>query len=189
MAYEIEIIEGHDPSSYFWFHPVKVKDNGKDLIYDEDIFLYDEEFSIEEGDIECFLWHFFEKYYDKELFCNKRYYDRVEGGANPNGFEWYLTDNFYKYETIKSMLAEINEVADLLENDFDNELLSPIKNHFSIFYMTEHDNPDHISGNSTNEALRRHKECVISFYRRFVDRLSRMMENNPQVDMISICGP
>lgn len=31
MAFEIEIIEGHNPTSYFWFRPVIVK-----LIQEED---------------------------------------------------------------------------------------------------------------------------------------------------------
>lgn len=189
MAYEIEIIEGHDPSSYFWFNPARVDGEEKDLIYDEDIFLLDEEFSIDEGNIECFLWYFFEKYYDVNLYCNKKYYDRVDGCANSKGFEWYLTDNFYKYDIVKRMLAEISEAADLLEKDFDNEKLKPIKKRFSIFYMVDYDDPDYIAGDSTNEAIERHKECVIDFYRRFVKRLSNMMDNNPQVDLISICGP
>ncbi len=31
MEFQIEIIEGHDPSSYFWFRPVILKESGKIL--------------------------------------------------------------------------------------------------------------------------------------------------------------
>lgn len=47
MGFQIEIIEGHDTSSYFWFRPVILKEKGK--------FLY--------------------KYFDKNLTYNKRRYE------------------------------------------------------------------------------------------------------------------
>lgn len=75
MEFQIEIIEGHDTSSYFWFRPVILKESGK-ILYDEGVEL-EEEFSIEEGDVECFLSYFLYKYFDKNLTYNKRRYERV----------------------------------------------------------------------------------------------------------------
>lgn len=47
----IEIIEGHNSSSYFWIQPIKkYSANWKELQY-----LGKEEISIEEGDVDCFL--------------------------------------------------------------------------------------------------------------------------------------
>lgn len=47
MAFEIEIIEGHDPSSYFWFRPVIVHNTEKvTWKATEEL---KEEFSVEEG--------------------------------------------------------------------------------------------------------------------------------------------
>ena len=46
----IEIIEGHNPSSYFWIMPVKVKDMTKDIDDMDNIDEYRKlEISIEEG--------------------------------------------------------------------------------------------------------------------------------------------
>lgn len=128
---EIEIIEGYDPSSYFWIQPAVVADS--EIIEYEDITLFEDEISIEETDVDCFLYYFFNKYFDLKLYCNKKLYGRVVSGeANPNGFEWYLTENFYTYDTMRMMLCEILEIADLLEKDFSNKGLDVIKKRFSI---------------------------------------------------------
>lgn len=64
----IEIIEGHDDSSYFWIMPVKVKDMTKDA---NDIDNVDEyrklEISIEEENIRAFLFPLLLKYFDDGL--------------------------------------------------------------------------------------------------------------------------
>ena len=68
MAFEIEIIEGHDPSSYFWFRPVIVHNTEKvTWKATEEL---KEEFSVEEGDVDCFLSYFLFKYFDSELVYN-----------------------------------------------------------------------------------------------------------------------
>lgn len=41
MERQIEIVEGHDPSSYFWFRPAILKESGKKL-WDEFIELEEE---------------------------------------------------------------------------------------------------------------------------------------------------
>lgn len=112
MGFQIEIIEGHDPSSYFWFRPVILKETGK-ILWDEVVKL-EEEFSIEEGDIECFLSYFLYKYFDENLTYNKRRYEYDVGYISD--FEWYLTHNFYTYDALTEMVKEIDEVATLLDS-------------------------------------------------------------------------
>lgn len=56
MRFRIEIVEGHNSSSYFWFKPVILKESGK-ILWD-DVIELDEEFSIEETDIDCFFLTF-----------------------------------------------------------------------------------------------------------------------------------
>lgn len=183
MGFQIEIVEGHDTSSYFWFRPVILKESGK-ILWDE-IVESDEEFSIEEGDIECFLSYFLYKYFDENLSYNKRRYDECFGYIR--GFEWYLTDNFYTYDRLNEMIKEIEETASLLEKDYNNPQLDDIKKEFSIFYMCPHDDPDHINGDNT--AIQKHISVVVDFYHRFSKRITAMMENNKNTTVISIMGP
>lgn len=95
MSFEIEIKENHDSGGYFWIRPVKIEHVSK--ITWDNVEELNEEISIEEGDVDCFLAYFFYKYFDGELFYNK---NRFEGEEYIKGFQWYLTFNFFTYETI-----------------------------------------------------------------------------------------
>ena len=183
MGFQIEIIEGHDPSSYFWFRPVVLKEEGK-ILWDEVIEL-EEEFSVEEGDVECFLAYFLYKYFDKNLTYNKRRFEYDEGYIKD--FEWYLTHNFYTYEILEKMVRDIDEVATLLEVDYNNPKLEDVKKEFSIFYMCDQSDSDYV--NRDNSAIQNHIAVVIDFYRRFTKRIIAMMENNKNTTVISIMGP
>ncbi len=183
MKFEIQIKEGHDYSSYFWFRPVKVKLAEK--VTEDNVTELDEEFSIEEGDVECFLAHFFYKHFDNELVYNKRRYEYGLGFIE--GFEWYLTYNFFTYEGIRALAEDINNVAELLKKDFDNPILADVKKSFSIFYMCPSDDKDYIEGNSAN--IRSHIDVVTDFYNHFTKRILQMLDNNPNTDIISVMGP
>ena len=182
MAYEIKIKEGHDPSSYFWFRPVIVKK--KEKILWSDVQELDDEFSIEENDIYCFLSYFFLKYFDRNLYFNQH---RFEYAGYIEGFEWNLTTNFYTYDCINKMLDDIESAAEMLKNDYSNELLAPVKEKFSLYNMCEPSHSDWINRNQA--AIKDHVDVVIDFYGRFVHRLRKMMSDNPQTHLISIMGP
>ena len=184
MAYEIQIIEGHDPSSYFWFHPAILQK--KEMIDLFDVTLLEDEFSIEEEDVYCFLSYFLNKYFDEKLISNWERYD-YSSCEYIHCFEWNLTHNFYTYATMEHMMDEITEVSELLKKDYDNEILKPIKKQFSTYYMCSCEDPDH--GSSDPETIKRHVEVVIDFYHRFVHRVRKMMENNKETDLMSIMGP
>ncbi len=102
-------------------------------------------------------------------------------------FEWWLTHNFYTYDIIRVMLEDILQTANSLESDYDNPSLDEVKKRFSIYYMCSDDSEDWQTGNK--QAIRQHIGVVIDFYRRFVSRLSLMMENNPEAFLISVMGP
>ncbi len=177
MSFEIEIQEGHNGGSYFWFRPVTFKNPDK-IGYD-DIVELEEEFSIEEEDIWHFLSYFFFKYYDANLVYNKNRYDACAE------FEWYLTHNFFTYDTICKMVDEILIVSDMLEKDYNNPKLNDIKERFSIYYMTSQDDIDH----ENKDAIQNHIFVVIDFYKRFTKRIIKMMESNKNANVISIMGP
>lgn len=181
--FEIKIINGQDPSSYFCFFPVEIPYPDK-VVWDE-IIGYDDVFSIEEGDVDCFLSYFLFKFFDKELIYNK---NRFECGKYMNtGFEWYLTHNFFTYDTLRNMVTEILEVAKLLLSDFDHPSLTNIKEQYSIFYMCPQDCNDWIQGKQSS--MRQHIGVVVDFYHRFSARLTTMMNNNPSTNILSIMGP
>lgn len=185
MGYQIEIKEGHDTSSYFWFRPAIV--NNLEKITYEDVELLGEEISIEEGYIECFLAYFLYKYFDEELFINKHRYEYGVEDGYIQRFEWYLTHNFYTYECMYKMLKDIEETTELLEKDYNNEKLTKLKERFSIFYLCESNHLDYIARD--NRSIEKHKGVIINFYTRFVERMRKMMENNPETNVISIMGP
>lgn len=184
MGFQIEIVEGHDPSSYFLFSPAMFKETGEEVLWDEAVEM-DEGFSIEEGDIYCFLSYFLYKYFDENLTYNKRRYEYGEGYVS--GFEWYLTDNFYTYDVLNEMVKEILEVASLLESDYNNPRLDDIKKKFSIFYMCPRSDADYFNRDAS--AIQKHISVVIDFYHRFSKRITSMMENNKNTTVISIMGP
>lgn len=183
MAFQIEIVEGHDTSSYFWFRPVILKESGT-ILWDE-VVRFEEEFSIEEEDVDCFLSYFFYKHFDENLTYNKRREEEIEGSIS--GFEWYLTDNFYTYDGLREMVKDIEEMAALLESDYDNPQLDDVKENFSIFYMCSREDEDWMNPNDTS--VQRHVSVVIDFYHRFAKRITAMMENNKDANVISIMGP
>lgn len=185
MSRTIEVKEEHDPSSYFCFQPVIIEKSNK--ITWKDTRCLEEKFLIEEGDIECFLFCFLKKYFDERLLYNRERYD--ECGGYIHHFEWYLTDNFYTYESLEKMCDEILDVARLLETDYDNTKLDSIKDYFSVYYLCDKEDQDYQNCNSSKEAIQRHVGVAIDFYRRFVERLRKMMKNNPNTELISVMGP
>ena len=158
-----------------------LKESGK-ILWDEVIEL-GEEFSIEMGDVECFLYYFLLKYIDKNLTYNKRRYESYWGYIND--FEMYLTHNFYTYDTLAQMLKEIDEITTLLENDYSNPRLDDIKKNFLISYMCDQNDEDY----TNDSAVQKHISVVIDFYHRFTKRMIAMMENNKNTTIISIMGP
>ena len=146
----IEIIKGHDYSSYFWFLPVV-----------DDLIDADDEFSIEEEDVRHFLMPCISKY-DKH-------------------FEWYLTDNFFKYGVVKEMIAELEKVITLLKTDSDNTYLDDYKEAFKDGFSYKNDDGPKV--------LDAHYAEIIDFYNRFIKSLKEMMEKYPYAGKISIMGP
>ena len=85
------------------------------------------------------------------------------------------------------MLDDIESAAEMLKNDYSNELLAPVKEKFSLYNMCEPSHSDWINRNQA--AIKDHVDVVIDFYGRFVHRLRKMMSDNPQTHLISIMGP
>ena len=183
MNHNIEIIEGTEQSSYFYFTPVIVSSLYK--ITWDGIKSTGDVFSIEEGDVESFLAYFLFKYFDEELVYNKERFD----GVYLSGFEWWQDDNFFTYDQLEAMCEDIEECAELLKYDFENSSLAGVKERFSIFYMCNSEDVDYKNCDTSDAAIKRHIDVVIVFYNQFVTRLRKMMRDNPETNLISITGP
>ncbi|WP_022774257.1 hypothetical protein [Butyrivibrio sp. AE2015] len=182
--YEIEIIDGTDPTSYFTFCVADIPKN--EIIYDKDIKVVGRIISIEEGDVDCFLAYFLKKYYDPTLFYNSH---QDLDDDEKEAFYWWLVENVYTYEAMSAMCDEIIKVADLLDRDFFNPELEDVKKEFSIFYMSDNDDIDHINSDCSPKAIHRHAYVVVDFYRRFVNYIRKMMMDHPECNLITISGP
>lgn len=186
MSYQIEIWE--DTTGNFRICPVKVD---KELMHELGLLRYErvekvgDLISIDDGDLDTFLYYFLNKYFDQNLdFNSYRFFDDYD---YIEGFAWNLFHNFYTYDTMYDMLAEIDEVACMLETDYDNPALDEVKKEFSIYYMCDEEDEDYKKGNSA--AIKDHIDVVIDFYRRFTERVRKMMADCPRANLISIDGP
>lgn len=182
--YEIKIKDSGEEGSYYWFSICNISD--KETIREEDIEYVKTLFSIEEGDIECFLFYFLEKYYDPNLKYNK---NQDLDADEINTFYPWLVENVFTYESFSKMCSEIMEVANLLETDFNNPKLDDVKKAFSILYVCSEDDPDYKNVDKSEEAMKRHIDVVIDFYKRFVEKIRKAIEDYPNYNLIGIMGP
>lgn len=194
----IEIKEGHDPSSYFWIMPVKVKDMTQNT---DDIENVDEyrslEISIEEENVRAFLFPLLLKYFDDNLPENLQRFDNgVVSYSNgvQSTFEWYLTYNYYTMKSIQDMINEIREIIELLRNDFSNPKLDYIKEDYDWILFLDHRVNSKNLPNDKNERVKlteNYKDVIINFYIRFIKCMENMIEEgtNKGYKLISFMGP
>ena len=194
----IEIIEGHDSSSYFWIMPVKVKDITKNS---DDIDNVDEyrklEISIEEENIRAFLFPLLLKHFDNNLLENQQRYDKgVVSYINgiQTTFEWYLTYNYYTMESIQNMIEEIKEITKLLEYDFNSTKLDYIKEDYDwILFLDDRVNPKNLPDDKYEriKLTENYKDVIIDFYNRFIKYMENMIKDGREAGykLISFMGP
>ena len=171
---EIGIVDGHDGSSYFWIQPVRVIDYTDTNDSDNVAEMSSAEISIEESDVYQYLTPFLYKYFDGELEANKKRVDdhwsdddNVEHFSYVSKFEWYLTHNFFTFDSVRSILKDICDTIDALSSGGENEFTVEIK------------------GNSVGVDL------IIDFYHRFIYRMEYMLKVGEEkgYNLISFMGP
>jgi hypothetical protein len=179
---QIAIVEGHDSSSFFWIMPVKAISKSQGWKVDVEEYR-PEEISIEEDDVGSMLYYFLDQIFDPAL--QEPFRDVEMEGLN---FKWNLEYNVFTYDSIKKMIATIREYAQLLQSDYDNPKLAPLKEGFyacqfdrEYYYYKERPSED--------ETIRNNIYVAIDFYERFCNRMERMMEHTPQFGLISFMGP
>ena len=91
--------------------------------------------------------------------------------------------NFFTYEAITNMISEMIEVADLLEQDYENQSLRSIIEKYDVHYL--HDSDDEAWSTGEFGELKDHIYIVSDFYRRLSNKLSQMMAMNPNAFLIN----
>ena len=188
---QVPILEGENTSSYFAICPLTVEKEEKNPRYSwETKDYYQYRIMIEEDDVQFFLFYFLYKYFDEDY--NKKYagrdpYDNVK-------FERWADPNLYSYPTMKKMLQEIEDKTRLLQEDFENPELKELIDDFSISDFL----PDELWGlpdqedwneEKRREIIRDNLGIALDFYARFVKRVRKLMERNPDSDCICFTGP
>ena len=164
---QIVIVAGHDSSSYFWIMPVKLNDDVSLRLPDRVDEFRDEEISIEEDDVNTYLYYFLNKYFDENIS-----YDGYRDEYCGNGLEWNLEYNLYAVDAIRDMLSEIERVSKLLAEKNDSKELDAFKSTPRYKFVA-----DDIAK-------------AVSFYDRFIFRMNTMIENWPEgYEYVSFMGP
>ena len=187
---EIIIVDGHDTSSYFWIMPVRVIDYSDTNDLDNVAEMNSVEISIEESNVNQYLTPFLYKYFDDELKANK-------SRGNYTGFEWYLTHNFYTYDSVLKILNDIRDTINALSNGIENEFTAILREKrgwetYELLY----------SKNLTQEQINEYNanrpkedntptEIIIDFYQRFIYRMEYMIKIGSEkgYNLISFMGP
>lgn len=201
---EIRIVDGHDGSSYFWIMPVRVIDYSDTNNLDAVAEMRSVEISIEEDDVSQYLTPFLYKYYDDNLKANKMRVDSCWTDDDGNdlvsyvsGFEWYLTHNFYTYDSMVNIIRDINNTIEVLLSGKENEYTAKLKEKrgtetYKLLYA-RNPSDEQIKEYNDNRPTEddTEKELIIDFYRRFVYRMEYMMKVGIEkgYDLISFMGP
>lgn len=116
LGEQIEIVDGHDSSSYFWIMPVRVIDYSDTENSDNVAEMRSIEISIEEDIVAQYLTPYLYKHFDAELEANKK-------RAYASDFEWNLTYNFFTFDSVKAIVKDINKTIEELSSESENEPL------------------------------------------------------------------
>lgn len=201
---QIQIIDGHNSSSYFWIQPVRVVDytNTNDIDAVEE--MSSAEISIEEDDVYKYLTPFLYRYFDIDLDANRLRFDYL--GTDDDGnderdyiedFEWYLTHNFYTFDAVKAIISDLNDTIDALSTGRENEYTAKLKIKrgsetrllFSSRTMSAEEVAEYNRNRSTVDDTS--ADMVIDFYKRLIYRLEYMMRIGGEkgYNLISVMGP
>ena len=188
---QIPILEGTDYSSYFMIVPTMAEEQEIDSSFSwETKDYYQNGIMIEEDNVQFFLFYFLYKYFDENY--NKKYADRDP--YDSVRFERWADPNLYSYPTMKKMLQDIEEKTKLLQEDFENPELKELIDGFAISYFLPDELWDLPHQEDWNEEKRReiirdNLGIALDFYARFVKRVRKLMERNPDCECICFSGP
>ena len=175
-----------DRSMLFTIKPVRVIDDSDTNDFDNVSEMSGVTVSLDDTDAYIYLSPFLDKYFDAELDANKKrvdyYSEDDDGNEEPvyiQTFEWYLTQNYYTFDSVLNIIKDIRNTIDSLSSGKENVFTAKIreKRGFSTWdRMEEVNNPT---------------ELIINFYRRLNYRLEYMLTVGKEngFNLISFMGP
>ena len=187
---EIRIVDGHNSSSYFWIQPVRVIDYSDTDDIENVAEMSSAEISIEEDDVNQYLTPFLYKHFDDKLEANKKRVDASD-------FEWYLTHNFFSFDSMRNILEDINDTIVALSSGRDNEFTAKLRDKrgtatYELIYA-KNLSEEQIKEYNANRPQEDNTEVelIIDFYKRFIYRMEYMMTVGKEkgYDLISFMGP
>ncbi len=181
-----EIPLADDRSMLFSIMPVRVIDDSDTNDFDNVSEMSGIAVSLDDTDAYIYLSPFLDKYFDADLEANKKrldyYSEDDDGNETPvylQNFEWYLTHNFFTFDSVLAIIKDIRKTIDSLSSGKENEFTAKIreKRGFEIWDRLEEEiNPT---------------ELIIDFYRRLIYRLEYMLTVGKEngFNLISFMGP
>ena len=179
----VEVVDGHDCGGSFWIKPCNVNliDTKGKSDYWNNVTESKDELSIDELDFGDFLAYFFIKNFDTNLDANLLRYTSTE--EKVKGFGWYLDHNFYTYEQIDKILAEMFNFAEQMRTSPREELE---KNYPSL--CVEGYKPFDIV-KSVYENCNYNPCATYLLYRELNMRIREIKDKNPDMKYFSVMGP
>lgn len=201
---EIKIVDGHNNSSYFWIQPVRIVDYKNTNDINSVAEMNSAVISIEEDDVNQYLTPFLYKYFDNDLDANRlrfEYWGTDDDGNEDRvyigGFKWYLTHNFYTFDSINAIINDLNDTIDALSSGRDNEYIADLKVKrgsatrllVSSKTMSDEEVDEYNRNRPTVDDTP--AEMIIDFYKRLIYRLKYMLKVGEEngYNLISVMGP
>ena len=201
---EIRIADGYYGSSFFLISPVRVIDNSDTSSSDNVASMRSTAISIEENDVDQYLTPFLYKHFDEELEANKRRVDSYwidDDGKEQEKivacFEWYLTHNFFTFDSIAAILRDIEDTIRALSCGEETEFTQKLKikrgwGAKQLIYAKNITQEQVTEYNANRPQTDNTKtELIIDFYNRFIYRMEYMMKVGKEKGyaLISFMGP
>lgn len=192
---EIGIIDGHNSSSYFVIMPVRIIDYDNTSKTDNFVGMRCAKISIEEDDVAQYLTPFLYEYFDDALEANRRRIEEIwidddgnEQIMSVKGFAWYLTHNFFTFDSMAQILKDIADTVDALSSGKETKYTGKleIKESPASCQLLSQGLSDEEVAEDAVEA-----EVLIDFYQRFLYRMEYMMKVGKEkgYNLISFVGP
>ncbi|MDR0320762.1 MAG: hypothetical protein LBI28_04595 [Treponema sp.] len=158
-----EIKEGYDYGSTFWFL-------GR---YDEKSKVHDM-FCIEEEYVRDYLLPFIDK-------ITKESFD-------------YLDSKYFSKEMVYNLCNDIQNISNVIQSNFNDPILDELKENFSIFYIASDDEQKendfmNMTKGEIMKFIEKNKERIIDFYKCFLERIKKLVDNMDDNKGIYISSP
>ena len=120
-----------------------------------------------------------------------------DDGNERVSFEWYLTHNFYTYDSMMHIIRDINDTIEALLSGNNNEYTAVLKEKRGTetdeLLYAKNLSDEQIDEYNNNRPKEDDTEIdlIIDFYRRFIYRIEYMMKVGKEngYDLISFMGP